>query len=282
MNINSRTDFYKKLIAATTHEQNKYNQIQILVRLIQIAHKNNWNEDKNDIFKNLVQIYLPYLKKMASKMYSFDPLIDKNSASSKIHWDANYNPILSESLISIIGILWEIIIKYDENRGVYFTHFIELSYEWYYKKLCRKRVRKKKYPDRLNDDYRLVSYEELLDKREDSSENHGLIKTSDIKYDDNFDLITFEWSLTDPKEFVENNELFEITSSFTNKQMEVYSLELRGYKQRQIADEIKKLGIQITQQGVQERLIGVRKKIEKSNNQRGVSHGSEKSNNYPA
>ncbi|WP_145153902.1 hypothetical protein [Paenibacillus xylanexedens] len=282
MNSMSKDDFRERMISIITHEQNIYEQIQGLVFLTKFAHEQDWDEEKNFVFKNLIQVFFSYLIQTANQFYRFDPLIDKSK--QRILWYVDINPKLPENLIAVIGLFWELIIKYDTNRGVYFTHYLQKRIEWYYKNLSRTRIRKKKYREHPEDDYTLVSYEEVMGEKLDDRGQHAYAtaKIGEMVYDDNFDIVTFEWSLKDPKEFVDNHDLFEATSSFTPKQVEVFALELEGYKQEQIADEIKKTGLQITQQGVNERLTGVRKKIEKIKIKRGASYEPEKTSNHPA
>ncbi|MMZ61517.1 hypothetical protein D1872_236710 [compost metagenome] len=156
---------------------------------------------------------------------------------------------------------------------------MEKRFEWHYKKLSRSRIRKKKYRDKPDEDYKLVSYEEAVESNEESRKLlYGRVQIEEMKYDDNFDLITFDWSLKEPMEFVDDYELFMATSSLTTKQMEVFSLELEGYIQEQIADNLRASGVKISQQGVNERLLGVRKKIDKIQSKRGNQNGRENGN----
>lgn len=280
MDIVSKEKFQSALLAASAYQENIFNKIQGLVFLVQEAHSLNWNKEKNEVFKVLIQIFHPLLTKTANKYYRFDPLIEKSKPK---HSFDQRNAILPEHLVCVLGLFWDLLLKYDAQRGVYFTHYIVKNFDWHYKKLSRTRIRKKKYRDRPNDDYKLVSYEEIIEKKDDTTDHsYGSIRIGEMVYDDNFDLVTSEWSLKEPNEFVENHELFMEASTFTEKQMEVFALELEGYKQEQIADQIKLLGSQITQQGVNERLLGVRKKIEKIQNKRGVSYDREKTSNHPA
>lgn len=260
------------VISLMTAENNDYKQVEGLVYYLQIAHENNWFL-KQGIFNILTQKYHGFLQKQALLLFRYDPLIDKKPFQRKQ---------MPEHYLVILGLFWEFIVKYDRNRGVYFTHYLEKRFEWHYKRLSRDRIRKKKYRDRPDDNYKLVSYEEALEKKDAVGNfSYGNIKIDEIRYDDNFDSITLEWSLRDPKEFVDDYTLFEATSNFTPKQMEVFTLELEGYKQEQIAEELRGMGTTITQQGVNERLLGVRKKIDKIQNKRG-NHNESKSSNHPA
>ncbi|MEC0207263.1 hypothetical protein P4H39_32140 [Paenibacillus lautus] len=277
-------DVYTAMLEITTSGQNVYTQIEKYVEFLQNTHKNvELMELKNNIFKTLLQILLPYLKKVAIKLYFYDPLIDKTAPKKRGSLFSD-NPLLPEHLVAVSGILWEIILSYDPSRGVYFTHYMQLQFDWHYKKLIRARMRKKKYIARPDDDYKIVSYEELTEKKDHDTENYtyGSAKIGDMSYDDNFDVITFEWSLKEPQEFVDDITLYEIVSDFTPKQMEVFSMELEGFYQEQIARELKEKGNQISQQAVSERLLGVRKKIEKIQSKRGVLCEPRESSNHSA
>lgn len=278
MNLTSKDDFRKHLIQVVSNT-NIYQKIEGLVILTQLAHKNGWDMEKNDTFKYLIQDFLTYLYQTANQFYRFDPLIDKSKPRSA-YGDAK----LPEHLVCVIGLFWELIMKYDPKRGVYFVHYLEKHFDWYFKKLSRTRLRKKKHKDKPNEDYELVSYEEVTEKRAESGDySYGATKIGDMIYDDNFDLVTFDWSLKEPKQFVDNYDLFVATSSFTEKQTEVFVLELEGYLQEQIADEVRRSGLQITQQGISERLLGVKRKIEKIQTKRGIiTYEQEKSSNHPA
>lgn len=277
-------DVYTAMLGITTSGQNIYTQIERYVEFLQSTHKNvELVGLKNNIFKTLFQILLPYLKNAAKNLYRYDPLIDKTTPNKRGSLFSE-NPLLPEHLVAVAGILWEIILNYDPKRGVYFAHYMQLQFNWHYKKLIRTRMRKKKYITRPNDDYKIVSYEELTEKRDHDTENYtyGSAKIGDMSYDDNFDVITFEWSLKEPQEFVDDITLYEIVSGFTPKQMEVFSMELEGYYQEQIANELKEKGSQISQQAVSERLLGVRKKIEKIQSKRGVLCEPRESSNHSA
>ncbi|MEK4366425.1 hypothetical protein MKX68_28630 [Paenibacillus sp. FSL M8-0212] len=277
MNLTSKDDFKKHLIQVASNT-NIYQQIEGLVTLTQLAHKNGWNQEKNDTFKNLIQVFLTYLYQSANQFYRFDSLIDKSK--TKILWSPYGEPKLPEHLICVIGLFWELIMKYDPMRGVYFVHYLQKHFDWYFKKLSRTRLRKKKYRDQPHEDYGLVSYEEITEQRDETGNySYGATKIGDLNYDDNFDLVTLDWSLKEPKEFVDDYDLFIATSSFTEKQTEVFVLELEGYLQEQIAGEVRKSGLQISQQGVSERLSGVKRKIEKIQIKRGITYEQEKSSN---
>jgi len=275
---------FANLLELSASGQNIYVQIEKHVALLkEITNDKRFVELKNDVFKTLLQIFLPYLQKKADEFYRYDPLIDKTIPRNKGSVSSE-NPVLAEHLVAVTGILWEIITKYDPSRGVYFTHYMQLGFDWHYKKLTRARMKKKRCIARPNDDYKIVSYEELTEKKDHNTENYtyGSAKIGDMSYDDNFDIITFEWSLKEPQEFVDDITLYEIVSDFTPKQMEVFSMELEGFYQEQIASELKEKGTQISQQAVSERLLGVRKKIEKIQSKRGVLCEPRESSNHSA
>jgi len=222
--------------------------------------------DKNLFFRRLIQDYHPLLDKFSKLMFAYDQLISKTHTVKKSKkWSFDDVPVWTEHYSVVVGYLWEFILNYDPNKGVYFTHYLQLRLNWRALDLwnelkIRNGISDKKH-DRKN--YKEVSYDELIANPKNEQDKPRIVMPEGITFDDNFEQFVFEWALEDPVQFVENDDLFQLLSTFTSKQTEAFALDLQGYKQEQIANQILvKTGKKITQQAVFERLVGIEKKIE--------------------
>jgi|GEM_PF-6905473 len=219
----------------------------------------------NFLFRRLEQAYYPLLSKCAKLMFAYDHLIEKKSVKKRKRNQYDI-PTWTENYTIVTGYLWEFILDYDPSSGVYFTHYLNLRFKWkaldVWKDLARRNgVSTKKHERKA---YKVVSYDELINEKTEKSINQKpqIVMFEDVVFDDNFDRIVFDWALEDPAQFVENHDLYQLISTFTIKQTEAFVLRLQGYKQKQVANELwRKKNIKITQQAVNERLVGVDKKI---------------------
>ncbi|KAB3587206.1 hypothetical protein GAY21_23550 [Phocaeicola vulgatus] len=212
-------------------------------------------------FNFLLAAFFPLLKKMSRKMFSGDRLIEKHSTRLLKH---QRRQIWSEDYTIVVGMFWELILKFDPSKGVYFTYFLTMQLDWECKKIWQKR-KTLKYGSGVI----VKSYEADVEGLTDE-ELHSIPTILGMKYDDNFEQVTFEWALDEPIQFVENEPLYELLESLTEKQREAYAFVNQGYFQEQVADRIKdKTGYKISQQAVNERLLGVQKKIDKVAHLRG-------------
>jgi hypothetical protein len=232
----------------------RYQEVHNLVVILKEAPE----PYKSIFFNTLVQHLYPYLRKFATKVFWSDRLIDKHRPK-RIKPDM---PVWSEDFLVCVGFLWKVVLEYKPEIGVYFPHYMNLRFEWFAKDTWTKMNRRMK--GRKNE----ISYEERVEnsksEMDEPRKNSRYVRVEGMSYDDNFEEITFELALSEPLEFVEDEDIYALLSSFTEKQMEAYVFELQGYYQEQIAHEIySNHKICITQQAVNERLCGVKKKIEK-------------------
>lgn len=255
------------------------NETDIIHRFIILMREDP--SKKEEVFNYLHQLYQPILIKMSKLIFKYDKLIEKNLPNTprRLYRKGTYN----EAYNATLELFWKAIVDFDPHRGVYFPYYLKQRLEWNLKNIWKK-DRNQKKKDKKNKDEKPVteiSYERFCEgfNNDLRDEDLSIVRVAGISFDDNFDLFTFDWALEEPVQFVEDKDLYDVLKTFTTKQTEAYVLELQGYYQEQIAHEIKKKsGASLSQQAVNDRLIGVCKKVEKyARRERGDQYGEEKS-----
>ncbi|QID16137.1 MULTISPECIES: hypothetical protein [unclassified Paenibacillus] len=234
-------------------------------RVLELKSDNISSVRKDELFRDLIQAFHPLLLKVARSMFRYDRMIAKELVISR----SEHRKLLlrgiqtwTENYAVVVGLLWEYIIKYNPDRGVYFPTYLDKRFDWAVKDAWNKLVRRN--TNRTGEKFiTALSYEVITDEKEDFDiKKTGIFHFQGVAYNDNFDSLSFEWQFENPLDLVENKDLWDFLKTLTDKQLEAYKYMIMGYMQSQVAGRVKQnSGAKITQQAVAERLEGVDKKI---------------------